>query len=452
VANNNNNYHIEPVEGVSAASNQNALIALQKQSQAEENQWKKALETKNPARVYSCFWLVIQILNHVGLNVTDGAIIAQSQLMDVEHKMQQCMIKISKGLSDIQGNEAGYKFYNSGQGYLFADSKLGLKTNYYNMPEKGLWGVQSSDQASDAYAKDVSSIEDSIKQLYFADNTDASAPSIGDLSKIVNPYVWQNGKDFDMTGFWSQLESKYSGLNNPYGTSFKMVSSNSSDKASLLQQYMYYKAQSTIYTTSSDTVNAAGGDISKLVSFDPPAEDITKNTNIDPMLSQVLSTLNLFKVKPTTQTTAAGSCPLLDAQKDLLELMLEGKNTISRADAQHDAPGVYAALNYAAYNSYWSKAGADKSAQDLTLDQLGGNPFWGATQVDGVGQGAGDVLGNWSTQTNSVQSSIGNDTSTNSSTMQAQTANEGDEVSVGQNAIKALNQYVNSICQNQNNH
>lgn len=450
----NNNNHIDPVEGVSAVSKQKELIALQKQTQAEENAWKKALDTKDPARIYSCFWLVIQILNHVGLDVTDGAVIAQAQLMDVEHKMQQCMIKISKALSDIQGNEAGYHVYQA-NGTLAPDTFLGLKSSYYNMSLTGNpTQAGSVTETGKGLEDDVNSLISSLKQLYYSDASDASAPTVGDLSKIVNPYVWQNGKDFDLTGLWQHLEASYNsaGFNNPYGTSFKMVSSNSSDKASLMQQYMYYKAQSTVYTTNSDTVNATGGDITKLLSFDPPKpNDPSQNMSCDAMISQVLQTLNMFNTSNQVETSATGytSFGLQPTNEPLLKLILLGLNNIYHGDAGNEYAGVYAEFNMAAYNSYWSKPGADKSAQTLDPSLLGPGLPWSQV-VPGAGTSGADVLTNWYTQTNSVQSSIGSDTSTNSSTMQAQTANEGDEVSVGQNAIKSLNQYVNALCQNQN--
>lgn len=445
-----NNNHVDPVEGVSAVSNQDKLLAAQQDAAAEEARWKKACSTKDAAHVYSCFLLVIEILNHIGLDRMDGAVIAQSQLMDVEHKIQQCVIKISKAISDIQSNEAGYHVYQSQRtGYLSADTYLGLKTNFYNMPVAG--------EVGPSYSKDVGDIENAIGQLYFSVNADPSTPTVGDLSKIVNPNVWQNGKDFDMTGFWSELEGKYkaANLNNPYGTSYKMVSSEPSDKASLLQQYMFYKAQSVVYNSSSNVVDGAQGQIKNLVNFDPAStEEVTSNS--DPLISQTIGVLNLFKTRPSVQTNAPASSILLNSpQEDLLQLMLEGKNTIYGLGSCKEAPGVFATLNYEAYNSYWSKAGADKSAQDLSNQELGNSEFWGWTKIqdssghDYVGTGASDVLGSWYTQTNSVQSSIGSDTSTNSTTMQAMTANEGSEVNVGQNAIKALNQYVSALTQNQ---
>jgi hypothetical protein len=459
-----NNNHVDPIEGVSAASKQQELITLQKSAQSEENAWKKALETKNPVHKFSCFWLVIQMINHVGLDVSDGAVIAQAQLMDVEHKMQQCMIKISKAISNIQGHEQGYHFYQDGAGKYAPDMFLGLvnpssaSSGYYNMSMGA--GANSPSQISEFVApdfkKDTNDLITAIKQLYYSDASDASAPSVGDLSKIVNPFVWQNGKDFDLKGLWSSLEGKFNaaGLNNPYQTSFKMISSDPSSKASLLQQYMYYKAQSTIYTTNSDTVNGAQGDITKLVCFDPPSSDPTQSSHTDEMITQILQALNIFTGSCSLNTSLTGVTTnqylLQPVTEPLLKLILLGINKIYTVADGTTYAGVYAELNMEAYNSYWAKPSADKSAQDIDSGNLGTPTSGSWTKVDGTGSSSSEVLGYWYGQTNSVQTSIGSDTSSNSSTMQAMTANEGSEVTVGQNSIKALNQYVNAVCQNQN--
>lgn len=444
------NNKINAVEEVSSNVRQKELLAVQQNAQMEEARWKKALEMKDPARLYSCFWLVIEILNHVGLDESEGAVMAQAQLMDVEHSMQQNMIKISKALSDIQGNEQGYNVYQAANGVLSPDTFLGLKTAYYNMSLDSSGNIQ--EQGSN-FEQDVNSLETAIKQLYYSDSSDTSAPTVGDLSKIANPYVWQNGQDFDLTSFWSNLEAKFTaaGFNNPHQTGFSMVSSNPSAKASLIQQYMYYKAQSTVYSTNSDTVNAAHGDISKLVSFDPPiAGQLPSETdNNDAIIGQVLQALNLFDTTVNVQTTASGMNSLNPNGDNLLKLILEGQNSIYSQQSSGTAQaGVYAEMNMEAYRSFWSKTSAAKSAANIDPSLLGDyTNNW--TQISGGGVGGADVLTGWYTQTNSVQSSIGSDTTTNSSTMQAMTANEGDEVSVGQNAIKALNQYVEALSQSQ---
>lgn len=429
---------VQPVDGVSSDG---SLTALHQDAVSQEANWEKALQNKNAVHTYSCYFMVIELINHIGLDKLDGAIIAESQLMDVQHQMQQAFVDIGKFITMVQGQEAGYHSFaqlkwNDGppapEKGLAADSYLGLNAGFYGMD---CWNASKEFVSSD-YQTALGKFKAAIEKVFYC-NTDSNAPTVQDLSSITNPNVYQHGQDFDLSGFWKQLSSLYgaAGFNKD---GFNMVSGVSSDHTSLLQQYMYYKAQVAVYTGSTQDVDAAGGDITKLVDFSPVGD------NVDPFINQMLQTLNQFNIQVSVSNTAGS--PYLNGSfttsGNILDLILTNRDNMSgRGPDWH--VGLYGAFNFMAYNSYWSKPNA---AEGISPNPTA--PFPGY-QCDGTGVGGGDTLSTMSTNINSTQATIGNNTGTNSTVMQELSANEGEIVNVGQNAIQSLNQATAALMMNQ---
>jgi len=409
---------VDAVDQVNSVD-QNALGQLHDAAIKAEQNWVKAIDSNNPCKTYSCYYLIIEMINKVGLDKTDGSVMAESQLMNVESEIEKCVANIGKFISELQSKEAGYNAFGS-NGVLFPDTFLGLQSSYYNVSASGV------ENPSDDFTKSLKSFVSSIGKLFFS-NQDTSAPLVSQLSKIENPNVMQNGQDFDLTNFWTNLSSQYKAYS--IGDA-QLFSANGNDHMSLMQQYVYYKAQAAVYNGSTSSVNEAQGDISKLVTFD------LSGAGSDPFVSQMLGLYTDFNTNVSVATTAQGLPIYSTTSPNILALALaDQRNNFG------NQVGLYGAFSYEAYNSYWSQPNA--------VDGISQAPANAGPVVSGSGTSQGDSLTAIYSGINTDQASIGQTSSTDSTNMQGSIANEGSIVNVGQNSIQSLNQAVAQLCQNQ---
>jgi len=447
---------IEPVNGVSSlAQGQQSINALQGDAKVEKARWQEALENKQAAHVYSCYMLVIQMINHLSLDKMDTQIVAESQMMNIEQQIQSKMIDISKFISQLQGESTSYTPYSVG-GKWSPDSFLGLKEDFYRIGEgPANWGQE---QVSSDYQTSMDKFVDAFKTLFYC-NTDNTAPTVGSLSQISNPNVFQGGEDFNLTGLWANLENQYSVYSrsyssdmsgNPYATPqvFKVVSSNPSDHASLIQQYMFYKAQITVDGDSAQLVNNAHGDITKLL-------DLGTDDSGDAFLQQIMQIISTFNSSESVSRTTALT-PLINTQSaNVLDLILQDQRNnyiapTSSAEGNgsnnNGVPdvGLYGAFSYMAFNSFWTHATTSTNEETISAP-----PFLPHSKVSAPGLGGGDALAGAYSGANNVITSLGTLTGDESSMMQELTSNEGETVNIGQSALQALKNAINTFDMNQ---
>jgi len=495
----------------SASDGQLRMNDVQQDMASESLRWKSALEDSHAAHTYSCYMLVIQVLNHLSLDKIDTQVIAESQLMDVEHEIQSKLIDISKSVSAIQGQVQSYVPYSvthsAGTDSWSPDSFLGLNSNFYNIGETMQdWGTE---HVSSDFQSDVDTLEGAIKQLFYA-NSDATAPTVGDLSKISNPNVFQGGQDFDLTNLWSKLQQESSKYNKSYSTdmlgnsysspkTFNVISTNTSDHASLIQQYLFYKAQLAVDGGSIQTVNAAQGDITKLVDF------TFDGSGDDGFLNQIMSLLTTLDGKVSV-SRVQDLDPWMDTTSDsVLDLLLQDQRYnyvvngsspsgwwdsdagkwINNEGSWHndgsgnpanlgDDPrvGIYGAFSFMGFNNFWTKATSTTDEQHIPSDNVPyigtapdhshpvndtgawdapeasyRNGFFGENAVKGVG--GNDMLTAATTGLNNSVTNIGSAAGTESTKMQELTSNEGENVNIGQSAIKSLDNAIQTFDTNQ---
>lgn len=454
--------------GSSVKSSSNQLNALHSDAVNQVNSWQNAISDPNAAKKYSCYVLVISVINHLSLDKIDSQVIAESQTMDIEHQLQSEMIKISKFISKIQTESTGTVVYKEDSfcGPAFSpNAYLGLRSDYYQLTAQG---AESEDPAAQSvspdYKKDVDSFVNAFKKMFFC-NTDTTAPTVSTLSKITNPNVLQHGKDFDLTRYWSTLNGQYSKYNQEYSTNvkgnpcnekFDIFGTNASDHASLIQQYVYYKAQLAVQGGSIDNVDAADGDISKLVDFSP--------TGGDALLSQAMEFITMLKPSESVQLSSNGYTWANTTTDSVLQLILENQRTMYdpsgvssgsdhwQATAAQDAKvGLYGAFSYMGFNSYWAKATGGTAAQHVAAPTVSAGYSFGNWHEDtGIqGNSPGDDLATSYSAANGVVTTLGTVTGTESVKMQELTSNEGETVNIGQTTLKGMSEAIETYSGNQ---
>ncbi len=434
----------EPVSGVSAVKGAKDLYALHQDAVKQEESWEKLMHTKDAVRMFSCFLMVIEIVNHIGLDKVDSAVIGESDLMDIEHQMQECMTDITKFINELQSKVKGFNLFTTGTRFA-PDTFLGLESNYYNIDQTGHENISSSPDGTSPndFQQSLQKFEAAFKKLFFANgDSDTSSPKLKDLSTIQNPNVFQKGKDFDLTGYWSDMKSAYDKVNFNKGPNGLMVTNNAEDRPSLIQRWMYYKALTTVNGSSAETVDNANGDIGKLVDFAPNGTKASSFLlNFFTFFGQMDITVAAGQVN---RDGYSGSVVNTTTEKSLVQLIIDGNEGIY-SDANGLEPGLFAAFNYEAYNSFWSKTNAIKSVSSDVPPNAGTE----VAVADGDHSHTSDDLPTFLSSANMVQTAIGTETSSASTDMQQMTANEGDFVDVGQGMIKSLNQYGATMSANQ---
>lgn len=471
------NQAIEPIEAVgSVKSKSQQIAALHDDAIAQESLWQKVLADKQAAHKYSCYVLVLEVVNHLSLDKIDTQVVAESQMMDIEHEMQSEMIKISKFISELQSQSSGTVPYTAvSASSVFSwdvvsspNTYLGLKADYYHIQDQQAgWGTEV---VGSDFKSSVDDFTDAFKKLFYC-NSDSNAPTVGSMSTIPNPNVFQNGKDFDLTSFWSNLQGQYSTYNrsysadmsgNSYGEAktFNVFGTNSNDHASLIQQYVYYKAQLAVQG-SVDKVDAADGDITKLVDFSP--------TTGDSFLQQALGIVDTFNTTESAKVSDKDDnklTPWMNTSSDsVLDLILQdqrnnydppgvdpGNDHWQANQSQDQKVGLYGAFSDMGFNYYWAKAGSGSSSQHMPQapQVYPENPtgYWEEnTKLSGVS--TGDDLTSSYTGVNGVITALGTVTSSESVQMQNLTANEGETVNIAQNALKGMNEAIETYSGNQ---
>ena len=447
--------------------------------------WVQALNTPNASHTYSCFLLMLLALSNLGMGNINGAALAQSNLMDTEQSLQKNLVTISSFLSQLQQNSTadskGFQAealpngttFSSTCNYLADPNAFnGLASTFYSMQSSGAnFGAENP---SAAYQTSMASFIQAFKEIFYC-NTNQNAPTVSSLSEIYNPNVFQNGQGFNLTSFWQSTNQGFTnaGYNLPQYPQDQVISTNPSDTASLLQQYMFYKAQVTVDTGSIPTVDGANGDISQLVTFDP-----TK-TGCDPFITQTLGLWNSLNTTESVNRSglqAGAIAPCNATSGNLIDMMLTGNygqltdtGTPYAGDSQ---VGLYGAFSYMAFNDYWEKNPAGNTNQTVTAP-TGGPSNWQAAQwkynvepddrdgyvpaaswswgspIASLGNAQGDDLASLTTTVNGVQTNAGAATSNQSSAMQELTANQSSYVSIGQNLLQNLGQSLTQWSQNQ---
>ncbi|MEI8301211.1 MAG: hypothetical protein WCG10_06365 [Chlamydiota bacterium] len=451
--------------------------------------WVQALQTPNAAHTYSCFMLMLLALSNLGMGNINGSALAQSNLMDTEQAIQKNLVTISSFLSQLQQNStADSQAYQAGAtqtdsihvgslNYLADPNALnGLATTFYNLQKNGVVGAE---YVNSEYADSMASFIQAFKEIFYA-NTNASAPTVASLSEIYNPNVFQNGQGFNLSAgnpntpgapsFWSQINSSFTqaGFNQQ---GYNVVGTRPSDKASLIQQYMFYKAQVSVDTGSISTVNGANGDIGKLVDFDPTS------TDCDPFITQTLGLWNAFDVTESVNRSGLNANAITcesPTSGNLITMMLTGSRGqlwdsgsiyTNDSGADNGQVGLYGAFSYMAFNDYWSKNPAGNSTQSVAAPSGGPAnwypaegflnlviplPSWDwGSPIASLGNAQGDDLASDTTMVNGVQTNAGSATSAQSANMQELTANESSYVSIGQNLLQNLGQSLTQWSQNQ---
>jgi hypothetical protein len=440
---------VAPVAGVnSLASGQQKLNAIQEDARAQESRWKDALEQQQAVHIYSCYMLMIQVINHLSLDKIDGQVIAESQMMNVEQQMQSKMVDISKFISQLEQESTSYTPYLCGNSFS-PDSFLGLKSDFYQIGQ-GISDYGQETPSSD-YQTSMDNFTSAFKTLFYC-NTDENAPTVGSLSKIINPNVFQGGQDFDLTGMWTNLSAQYSSYDKTYTAdmsghtysnpvTYKVVSADPNDKASLIQQYMFYKAQLTVDGSSIQVVDDAHGDITKLI-------DLGTDDGGDAFIQQAMQIITMLNTSEDVRRAVPEGVDnppsaWASTQSDnIVDLILQGQRFNYNSEGTLKV-GLYGAFSYKGFNYFWSKASSSSSQQDPSEIPFPSVP------VKANGVGGNDSLTSETTSVNNVITSLGTVTSAESTKMQELTSNEGENVNIAQNAIKSLNTSVDTLSQNQ---
>ena len=155
----------EPVDSIDQVQSQGKMSTLYEDAKTQEANWEKLIHNKDAVHTYSCYLMVIEVINHIGLDKMDGSVIAESQLMDVQHQMQESMADIGKFIAELQSQEAGYHAFSTndfiqrifeGPGLLTPDTFLGLNSSYYNI---GVDGTETFPKGS-TFEKSLKKFED----------------------------------------------------------------------------------------------------------------------------------------------------------------------------------------------------------------------------------------------------------------------------------------------------
>lgn len=442
---------IEPVTGVtSGAQGQQQISDIQSNAIATDSRWQTALNTNQAVHTYSCYILMIQMLNNLSLDKIDTSVIAESQMMNVEQEIQSKLVDISQFISKIESEATSYAPYvlTSASPQMWSpDAFLGLTDDFYEIAEGGTSQTFGQESVSSDYQASMNSFVSAFKSLFYC-NTDMSAPTVASLSTIVNPNVEQGGQNFDLTGLWTNLQSQYAQYSRTYSTDesgnaystpkvFNVVSANGSDHASLIQQYMFYKAQLAVDNGNVDAVDGANGDITKLI-------DLGLDTNGDELIQNLMQGITMFDVSETVARTAKNTPFVSTTSTKVLDLILQEQyNNYSSNGLQ---PGLYGVGSYMAFNYFWTQASS--STVEENIDHPPSGSGWKVvTDAPGVGV-SNDLAGDY-TGIGGMITNVGSVTGLESTVMQELIANEGESVNIGQSAVQSLDTLIENLSQNQ---
>lgn len=424
--------------------------------------------TNDPFLYNTNYILLVMKYTNIAMEHQANLVAMQGQLENVVTQIQGCLSTISEFFSTMQAQAASggawwtHELFGGDQ--YAPNANNGLNYNFYHMDEGQNIGSDSqTGDVSKSYQQSMSSFVNAFKEL-FDSSSEGSGPTVGSLSTIANPF---GGVCFNMQTYYTQLAS---GTFNPLNLGGLMpVSTDPGAHASLLQQYMYYQAQLTVNTDSGSTVNAAAGDISNLVNFDPDSE----NGGCDPNVSalwQILSDLNTT-VTVGRDSSAIGSSVFINntagtgSSDGILGLIAAGDyNNMSTGKAPDGQdiydPGLYAAFSYMSFNYIWTKnptmAVTQQASNDPNSPTFGGS-IWafnsstsGDTNADGSTSN-GDVLSDLYSNTSSSQTSLSSSGSQGNSTFQEQVNGVQQEQNVAQNMISGWASAMTSVVGNWKN-
>lgn len=397
---------VDPVESVGGVKRSEPI---------QNNAPVKGSNDKSDLLFGSNYILLVMKYTNIAMEHQAKIVQLRGELASVVSKIQGDLSTISEFVSKLQSEaHSGQGIYEKDYGDIVSpDSVSGLSPDFYNMYEtfsgdQSSFGSDAMDGVSSQYQTLMAGFLSAVKDLYCASSS-GSGPTVGDLSTITNP---TGGKDFDMMSYYKDIQDSYGDFSDQ---GCQVVSTNSGDHASLMQQFMYYKAQLAVNTGTTSDVIDANGNIGKLVNF--KFGDIDYDSDLGPMMQ----TLNSFN---TVVTVNRGNCPsyLIPQTDSLLSMMMKGEfyNTVDGKTSGwsfssgmcHVKPGLYAAFSFAAFNYIWTK-NPNMSLADGTGNDPGNN-WW--TNDLGGGIPTADTLSGMYMTTNTAQTNVsasGNQTNTN---------------------------------------
>lgn len=412
----------------------------------DNSNWINALNSNDACKTYSCYMLFIDVVNHLQLDGLQNQMIVESQLMDVQHQMQQSLVTIGNFITQLEGNaQSGGSWEGLTQYGLSSDPNMfnGLQQTFYKL------GISPSDygqeQVSSDYQKGVEGFVKAFKQLFYA-NTDTTAPLFEAVQKIQNPKVYPTGKDFDLTSFWGNVNQTFSSFNQ---CGYNVFATQPGEHISLIQQYCYLKAEAAVYTGSKESVNGADGDITKLVNFNYNDEDC------DSFLQSVMQVVVNFSNSATVSRGESSTDYFTTKTSSPLYLILneqynafpqsQGPNPNTQTTQSGDQVGLYGYFSYETFNYFWQK-NPDATTSPNTPTPTNG-VFWEAVTKPGLLEG--DHLSQDELSINGLQTNLGSDIGAGSVSVQSITSNEGQDVSIVQSGLDGKKDSDSTVMQNQ---
>lgn len=419
----------------------------------DNSHWINALDSKDACKTYSCYMLFLDVVNHLQLNGLQNQMIVESQLMDVQHQMQQSLVTIGNFITQLEGNAQSGSAWQGQE--LFSGNKIsdpnmfnGLKQTFYSIgTSQSNYGQE---QVSSDYQKGVQGFVQAFKQLFYA-NTNSNAPLFEDVQKIQNPQVYPSGQDFDLTSFWGNVNQTFSSFNQ---CGYNTFATQPGEHISLIQQYCYLKAEASVYTDSKATVNGANGDISKLVNFNYGDEDC------DPFLQSVMQVVVNFSNSTTVSRGESSTDYFTTKTASPLYLILneqytafpqsQGPNPSTQPTQSGDQVGLDGYFAYTTFNYFWQKnpdASMTATTPEPTYQPPGDLLFW--APMNSAGLLEGDHLSQDELSINGLQTNLGSDIGEGSVSVQSITSNEGQDVSIVQSGLDGKKDVDSTVMQNQ---
>lgn len=482
---------VDPVTSVGSSSSKESLSQqlLKKQMQGidelrqkEESQteqalnqtpkWEESLTMKHAATHYSCYMICLNAINHMSLDHSQAQMQAEADLMNCEHEIQEKLLSISNFFSYVKGNAVsdGAAVSSFGGQVYNPNAMNGLKYNADD-PSGNVYKIQNDDTnpltgrgsdneiVSSDYAQQVQSFVKAFKELFYS-NTDTTTPTFDQVTSIDNPSVLPSGKNFDLTSYWTTLNNQYSSYNRTVdGVTYNVFATQPGQHISLIQEYCYLKAQVATFTGSKDNINAANGDISKLVNF-----NITDTKNCD---ASLLSMFGVVRDLENQQMVSRGNSNLpafAEATQSGLYLILSnqltafsdkiGPNQDLGSSVSGKQVGLYGYFSYMAFNEFWEKN--PNATLDMPSSKVLPNPEiipsfriyeWKAANQQGVPKS--DDLTSVTLAVNSNQTNMGQAVGDDSVTIQSVTTNEGQDVNIVQTGLQGKKQADSTMLQNQ---
>jgi hypothetical protein len=266
-------------------------------------------------RSTSFIYAVISLTN-LAMEKQSDVVGLQAQLADVVSKIQSAFSTMNSFFEQMiaQTKQAGFMDTyvtdhdeSNPDGYDMNPNALsGLDSHFYALDDNNTSAspagqVFGQDQGlvSQSYQDAMKGFVNAVRSLFSCSPT-GDTETVGQASKMDNPY---GGPGFDFNapgGLWSQLNTAYSKYS--FG-GHEMFSTKSSDHMSLMQEYTAIKMKINIVTGDKDTVTAAAksGDYSSLGNFDP-----SKPGNLDAMMGPVVQFLNSLNVTVTADRSGYG--------------------------------------------------------------------------------------------------------------------------------------------------